>query len=71
MKFKKVITGSGICACDPNELMNDLKLICASIDAGNNNPELTNEGIRIIDSLLKLKVLSPEQHEKLYKKYFI
>ncbi|XP_053404819.1 uncharacterized protein LOC128558705 isoform X2 [Mercenaria mercenaria] len=72
MKFKKVIRGQGydVCPCNPEELVNDLELICGSIDAGNNNEELKNEGIRVVDQLSKMNKLLPEQHEMLYKKYF-
>ena len=83
MKFQKVIRqslrpdgeikgqGFNSCSCDPKQLMDNLELICGSIEAGNNNQELINDGIGIIDELLKTKVLSPEKHEILYKKYFL
>ena len=73
MKFQKVIRGQGFnsCSCDPEQLMDNLELICGSIESGNNNQELINEGIGIIDELLKMNVLPPEKHEILYKKYFL
>ena len=73
MKFKNVIRGKGlnsICPCNPGELMDDLELICGSLEAGNNNQQLKNQGINIIDELLKMGGLSQENHELLYKKFF-
>ena len=71
MKFNKIIKGgNNVCSCDPKELINDLELICGSIESGNNNQELKNEGISIIDELLKTGNLLPSQHESLYKTYF-
>mgnify|MGYP000471227888 CR=1 FL=1 len=66
-KFTK---GTGIGMCNPQELINDLELICGSLDSGNNSQRLKNMGIDIIDELLKLGTLSNDNHEQLYKKYF-
>ena len=73
MKFKKIIRGKGfdVCSCNPEDLLNELELICGSIESGNNNEEVKNKGIKIIDQLFKTKELSPETHESLYKKYFV
>lgn len=73
MKFNKIIRGNGYnayCSCNPEDLVKHLEMICGSIEAGNNNQELKNEGINIIDSLLKQKQLSPENHEKFYENFF-
>jgi hypothetical protein len=67
MKFKQVIRG---CPCNPNEMLDDLELICGSLESGNNNEDMINEGISIIDELLKMKQINPEVHEQIYNKYF-
>ena len=55
---------------NPDELFDLLELITGSITAGNNGSRTINKGISIIDELLKLKVISGDEHEQLYKKYF-
>ena len=54
--------GTNVCPCNPDELMNDLELICGSLEAGNNNQQLKNHGINIIDELLKMGQILPEKH---------
>jgi gas vesicle protein len=66
-------TGSGIInykyysSCD--ELIQRLKVLCGSREAGNNSPEVRNEIVSILDILLKNRYINAKQHKKLYNKW--
>jgi hypothetical protein len=68
-----VQTGSGIVSykyyssCD--ELIQRLKVLCGSREAGNNSPEVRNEIVSILDILLKNRYINAKQHKKLYNKW--
>jgi hypothetical protein len=68
-----VQTGSGIInykyysSCD--ELIQRLKVLCGSREAGNNSPEVRNEIVSILDILLKNRYINAKQHKKLYNKW--
>ena len=56
---------------NPEKLIEKLDVICGSINAGNSSNELRNQGITILDELLKLKRITKRIHEKIYNNYFI
>lgn len=56
--------------CNPEELIDQLELICGSIRAGNDSQLEKTNGIHILDKLLKQKIINKEKHEGLYRKYF-
>ena len=68
-----VQTGSGIInykyysSCD--ELIQRLKVLCGSREAGNNSPEVRNEIVSILDILLKNRYINAKQHKKFYSKW--
>src|SRR6266480_1997725 len=68
-----VQTGSGIInykyysSCD--ELIQRLKVLCGSREAGNNSPEVRNEIVSILDILLKNRYINSKEHKKLYNKW--
>jgi len=68
-----VQTGSGIInykyysSCD--ELIQRLKVLCGSREAGNNSPEVRNEVVSILDILLKNRYINSKEHKKLYNKW--
>ena len=69
----KTQTGSGIVSykyyssCD--ELIQRLKVLCGSREAGNNSPEVRNEIVSILDILLKNRYINTKEHKKLYNKW--
>jgi hypothetical protein len=69
----KFQTGSGIInykyfsSCD--ELIQRLKVLCGSREAGNKSPEIRNEIVSILDILLKNRYINAKQHKKLYNKW--
>ena len=56
---------------NPSEMMKKLELIIASMAAGNNSIELRNNGVAILDILLKNSILNKPQYAKIMKNYFI
>lgn len=54
----------------PNKVMQRLENIIGSINAGNNNKNMLNEGSNIIDFLLQKKMISKKEHNDLFNKYF-
>ena len=56
---------------NPEKLIEKLDVICGSINAGNSSNEVRNQGITILDELLKLKRITKRIHEKIYNNYFI
>ena len=56
---------------NPEKLIEKLDVICRSINAGNSSNEVRNQGITILDELLKLKRITKRMHEKIYNNYFI
>ena len=68
-----VQTGSGIVSykyyssCD--ELIQRLKVLCGSREAGNNSPVVRNEIVSILDILLNNKYINSKEHKKLYNKW--
>jgi len=48
------------------DAINRLTIIMGMFDAGNNSHNLINEGLNIIDLLLKHKAITPKQHEIIY-----
>ena len=53
-----------------DELVDKLELIIGSKNAGNTSREMLNEGVLIIDALLKHRKINKEDHKKLYNLYF-
>ena len=53
-----------------DELVDKLELIIGSKNAGNTSREMLNEGVLIIDALLKHRKINKEDHKKLYNMYF-
>ena len=53
------------------KLIEKLDVICGSIEAGNSSNEVRNQGITILDELLKLKRITKRIYEKIYNNYFI
>ena len=72
-KIKNIIKGGWIPTFydDSEDLLSLLELIIGSTDAGNDNSKMKNRGMAILDELLKLGVISKDQHEKLYIGYLI
>ena len=71
-------TGSGLQGCaqgstqqyiflpsDPDELVDQLKLLYFEKVGGNDNPQLNEQIIAIIDKLLEYECISPSQHQNL------
>ena len=56
---------------NPEKLIEKLDVICGSINSGNSSNEVINQGITILDELLKLKRITKRIHEKIYNNYFI
>jgi len=56
---------------DPEKLIEKLDVICGSINAGNTSYELKNQGITILDELLRVKRITKRLYEKIYNNYFI
>ena len=56
---------------NPEKLIEKLDVICGSINAGNTSKEVKNQGITILDELLKLKRITKRIHEKIYNNHFI
>ena len=56
---------------NPEKLIKKLDVICGSIYSGNSSNEVRNQGITILDELLKLKRITKRIHEKIYNNYFI
>ena len=56
---------------NPEKLIEKLDIICGSINAGNSSYEAKNQGITILDELLKLKRITKRIYEKIYNNYFI
>ena len=56
---------------NPEKLIEKLDVICGSINAGNSSNEVRNQGITMLDELLKLKRITKRIHEKIYNNYFI
>ena len=56
---------------NPEKLIEKLDVICGSINAGNSSNEVRNQGITILDELLKLKRITKRIHEKIYNNHFI
>ena len=56
---------------DSEDLLSLLELIIGLTDSGNDNSKMKNRGMAILDELLKLGVISKDQHEKLYIGYLI
>ena len=56
---------------NPEKLIEKLDVIYGSINAGNSSNEVRNQGITILDELLKLKRITKRIHEKMYNNYFI
>ena len=55
---------------DVKQLLKKLELIVGGILAGNTSIEMRNNGVAILDMLLKTSKINKAQHEKLYKTYF-
>lgn len=55
---------------NPEELVDKLELVIGSMQSGNNSTSQINEGIKIIDELLKIKKITPEEHEILFNNHF-
>ena len=55
---------------DEKQLLKQLELIAGGILAGNTSIEMRNNGVAILDMLLKTSKINKAQHEKLYKTYF-
>jgi len=53
-----------------DELVDKLEIIVGSRRAGNNSKEIINDGMEIIDTLLKEKAIDRVEHRTLYNKYF-
>ena len=56
---------------NPTDMIKKLELIIGSIVAGNNSKELRNNGVAILDILLKNSILNKPQYVKIMKNYFI
>ena len=56
---------------NPEKLIEKLDVICGNIHAGNSSNEVKNQGITILDELLKLKRITKRIYEKIYNNYFI
>jgi len=53
---------------NPNELIKKLETICASADIGNDS--VYNDGIMILDELLKYKHITKIEHKSIFDKFF-
>lgn len=53
----------------PDELIERLKLLCASIEAGNRSKEINNEIVEILDNLLNAKCITKADYKKIYLNY--
>ena len=56
---------------NPEKLIKKLEVICGSLKAGNTSNEVKNQGISILDELLKLKRITKRIYEKIYNNHFI
>ena len=56
---------------NPEKLIEKLDVICGSINAGNSSLELINQGITILDELLKMNRITKRIYEKIYNNHFI
>ncbi len=69
----KVQTGSGIINykyySSYDELIQRLKVLCGSREAGNNSPEVKNEIVSILDILLNKDYIKVKEHKILYDKW--
>ena len=76
--YTQGFTGSGLCESyreysqqyiflpsDPDELVDQLKLLYFEKVGGNDNPQLNEEIIAIIDKLLEYECISPSQHQNI------
>ena len=56
---------------NPEKLIKKLEVICGTLKAGNTSNEVKNQGISILDELLKLKRITKRIYEKIYNNHFI
>ena len=56
---------------NPEKLIKKPDTICGSIDAGNSTNQIRNQGVTILDELLKLKIIAKHMHGNIYNYYFI
>ena len=54
---------------DPNQLADRMKILVASIVAGNNSKVVKNDLSVVNDEMLKIGAIDKNMHEALYKKY--
>ena len=50
---------------DPDELVDQLKLLYFEKVGGNDNPQLNEQSIAIVDKLLEYECISPSQHQNM------
>jgi len=56
---------------DPNELVNRLEILTGEISAGNDSNMVKNELSEVLDKLLEHKILTPLEHQMLFKKFIM
>ena len=50
---------------DPDELVDQMKLLCFEKLGGNNNPQLNEQIIAIVDKLLEFECITINQHQNM------
>jgi hypothetical protein len=66
-----MLSGCSIYYQKPEELLNKLDIVTGEIKAGNNNKSIVNDGIEILDTLLKNSAITHDQHKTIYRKFFV